>query len=213
MSRRMQTVAVAFVAWLAAGTIAQAQPSPTPTPEPPPAATSSPPPPEPAPPEQTPAPAQSDDPFGEPVMLTPKTIVYSKGNGTWDHAFEILLDAYKSLHAFLDKHDIKPAGPAMTIYTSVNDLGFSFHAAVPIAEEINDPPKGDIEIGRSPEGRALKFTHRGNYDSMDNTYEAITNHLDEHRLEARDLFVEEYRTDLLKTPEEQLIIDIFVPLK
>ena len=30
---------------------------------------------------------------------------------------------------------------------------------------------------------------------MDNTYEAITNHLDEKKLEAKDTFIEEYITD------------------
>ena len=35
----------------------------------------------------------------------------------------------------------------------------------------------------SPEGKALKFVHRGSYDNMDNTYEAITNHLDDKKLE------------------------------
>ena len=48
---------------------------------------------------------------------------------------------------------------------------------------------------------------------MDNTYEAITNHLDEKRLEAQDVFVEEYQTDLLKTPENELVVNVYVPLK
>ena len=74
----------------------------------------------------------------------------------------------------------------MTIYTSADDTGFQFQAAVPVDEEPKDPPRGDIEVGKSPAGRALKFVHRGSYDSMDDTYEAITDHLDEKRLEAQD---------------------------
>ena len=66
---------------------------------------------------------------------------------------------------------------------------------------------------KSPEGKALKFVHRGSYDNMDNTYEAITNHLDDKRLEAKDLFIEEYVTDPLKTAEDKLVINVFVPLK
>jgi effector-binding domain-containing protein len=165
----------------------------------------------PAPPAAKPAPEA--EPFGEEIMLVEKTIVFLKGNGTWDNAFETLLDAYKSLYAFLDKQGVKPAGPAMTIYTGADDTGFTFQAAVPIAEDFKDPPKGDIAIGKSPAGKALKFVHRGSYDSMDNTYEAITNHLDEKQLEARDLFVEEYQTNLLTTPENKLEIFILVPLK
>ena len=43
-----------------------------------------------------------------------------------------------------------------------------------------------MSVGQSPEGKALKFVHRGSYDNMDNTYEAITNHLDDKKLEAKD---------------------------
>ena len=48
---------------------------------------------------------------------------------------------------------------------------------------------------------------------MDSTYEAITNFLDEKRLEARDLFVEFYLTDPLTTPEDNLVIEVYVPVK
>ena len=48
---------------------------------------------------------------------------------------------------------------------------------------------------------------------MDNTYEAITNYLDDKKLEARDTFIEEYVTDPLKVEEDKLVINVFVPLK
>jgi effector-binding domain-containing protein len=48
---------------------------------------------------------------------------------------------------------------------------------------------------------------------MDTTYEAITNQLDEKRIEAKDVFIEEYVTDPTKTPDEKLVVDIYVPIK
>ena len=42
---------------------------------------------------------------------------------------------------------------------------------------------------------------------MDTTYEAITNYLDEKQLEAKDLFIEEYVTDPLTTPEDKLVVE------
>jgi effector-binding domain-containing protein len=158
-------------------------------------------------------PSQSADPFGEEVTLTEKTILYMNGNATWDNAFETLVDAFKQLKTVLDRQGLKADGPSMTIYTSTDDTGFTFQAAIPIAEEPKDPPHGDIAVGKSPSGRALKFVHRGSYDSMDTTYEAITNHLDEKRLEAKDLFIEEYATDPVTTPEDQLVITVLVPIK
>ena len=48
---------------------------------------------------------------------------------------------------------------------------------------------------------------------MDSTYEAITNYLDDKQLEAKDLFIEEYVTDPVKTEPDNLVINVFVPIK
>jgi effector-binding domain-containing protein len=163
----------------------------------------------------TAAPAQPavKDPFGEEVTLPERKIVYLKGAGNWDSAFETLVDAFKSVYGYLEKEGIKPAGLPLTIYTQADDVGFEYEAAVPITQEPKVAPQGDIEIGQAPSGKALKFVHRGSYDAMDTTYEAITNYLDEKQLEAKDIFVEEYVTDPVKTPEEQLVVNIYVPTK
>ena len=42
---------------------------------------------------------RSKDPFGVEVTLTPKTIIFMKGNSTWDKALENLQDAFKSVYA------------------------------------------------------------------------------------------------------------------
>jgi effector-binding domain-containing protein len=163
----------------------------------------------------TPAPATPpSEAFGEEATLTAKPIVYVKGNGTWDNAFETITGAFKKLKAYIDKEGLKSDGAPLTIFTSTDDAGFQFEAAIPITEPPKNPPHGgDIAIGTSPEGRALKFVHRGSYDSLDNTYEAITNYLDEKRLEAKDMFIEQYVTDPLSTNEDDLVINVFVLIK
>jgi len=160
-----------------------------------------------------PSPLQPGDAFGEQVTLPERTIVYMKGHTNWDSAFDTLVDAFKSLREYLDKQDVKPAGPAITIYTQTDDTGFSYQAGLPIAQALKDPPKGDIAVGPAPTGKALKFVHRGSYDAMDSTYEAITNYLDDKQLEAKDLFIEEYATDPVKTAPDKLVVNVFVPVK
>jgi effector-binding domain-containing protein len=155
---------------------------------------------------------QAADPFGEELTLTPKTVVMLKGTANWDSAFETLTDSLKTLMTFLEKQGAKPAGSSMIVYTSTDDTGFTFLAEIPVEQDLKNLPK-DTSIGKSPDGKVLKFVHRGSYDNMDNTYEAITNHLDDKRLEAKDTFIEEYVTDPLKTEEDKLIINVFVPLK
>ena len=161
----------------------------------------------------SPSPLQPGDAFGEDVMLPERTIIYLKGHTNWDAAFETLVDAFKSLNEYLDKQGIKPNGQAMTIYTQTDDTGFSFEAALPVALAPANPPKGDIAVGKAPSGKALKFVHRGSYDAMDSSYEAITNYLDDKGLEAKDLFIEEYATDPVKSDPNKLVINVFVPVK
>lgn len=185
---------------------ASASPSPSATASPPPAAAQA--------PVTPPAATQTvtADAFGEEATLTPKKVLVTKGSANWDNAFDTLIDAFKGLSGSLDKQGIKPAGNGMIVYTSTDDNGFTFMAEIPIDQEPKALGKG-MSIGQSPEGKALKFVHRGSYDNMDNTYEAITNHLDEHKLEAKDTFIEEYLTDPLKTAEDKLVINVYVPLK
>ena len=175
--------------------------SPSPSPAVPPAAAAA-----------TPAPVQTADPFGLETTLEPKKVVMVKGTANWDSAFDTLVDAFKALNALLDKQGIKHAGNSMIVYTSTDDTGFTFLAEIPVEQDPKNLTK-DMSIGKSPEGKALKFVHRGSYDNMDNTYEAITNHLDDKKLEAKDTFIEEYLTDPLKTAEDKLVINVFVPLK
>jgi len=164
----------------------------------------------PAPPAANPATAE---PFAEDTTLTAKTIIYVKGNGVWDSAFETISGAFKKLKTYVDKEGLKADGPQMTIFTATDDTGFSYQAAVPIAEAPKSPPRGDISVGKSPEGHALKFVHHGSYDELDNTYEAITNYLDEKRLEAQDMFIEQYETDPVTSDGKKLTVDVLVLLK
>jgi effector-binding domain-containing protein len=162
---------------------------------------------------QTRVPTQSIDPFGQEVKLAPKIIVYVSGSGTWDKAYDVLIEAFKKVDAYLDGAGLKASGPAMTIYTSTDDSGFDYKAAIPLAEAPKPPLGKDIAVGQSPDGKVLKFMHRGSYDEMNQTYEAITNYLDEKGLDAKDLLIEEYVTDLVTAPQDMLVVNVFVPLR
>ena len=219
---RLAMVALVPVAAISLGIVAALAQSPPPAP--PAAATPATPAPAPsagpttAPPAATatpapaPAPVQTADPFGEETTLAPKTVVIMKGNANWDSAFDTLIASFNALSTLLDKQGIKPAGNSMIVYTSTDDTGFTFLAEVPVDQDPKDLTKA-MSMGKSPDGKALKFVHRGSYENMDNTYEAITNHLDDKKLEAKDTFIEEYITDPLKTAEDKLVINVYVPLK
>jgi effector-binding domain-containing protein len=209
-----------FPLWIAmlalAAILAEPQPSwaqssaPSPTPPAPAAKPDAPPA---APAAPAPGTASEKDPFGEDTTLTAKPIVYVKGTGNWDNAYETITGSLKTLKAYVDKAGLKTDGEPMTIFTATDDTGFQYQAAIPVTEPPKTPPQGGIAVGVSPEGHALKFVHRGSYDGLDNTYEAITNYLDERRLEAKDMFIEQYVTDPLSTNEERLVVNVLVLVK
>jgi effector-binding domain-containing protein len=197
MSFTRMAAAVAVSVLLCAQAAAQTQPNPMPPISDP----------------ASPSPLQPGDAFGLEVVLPERTIIYLQGHSNWDTAFDTIVDAFKSLNEYLAKQGIKSNGPAMTIYTETDDTGFNFRAAMPIAEAPKDPPKGDIAVGQAPSGKALKFVHRGSYDAMDSTYEAITNYLDDKQLEAKDLFIEEYVSDPTAADQKNLVVNVLVPIK
>jgi effector-binding domain-containing protein len=158
-------------------------------------------------------PAQPTDSFAEPTTLTAQTIVYVRGQGTWDNAFATISGAFKNLKTYTDKAGLKVDGLPMTIFTSTDDNGFDYEAALPIGDQPKVTPRGDVNIGQSPEGQALKFVHHGSYDDLDNTYEAITNYLDDQRLEAKDMFIEQYVTDPASSDGKNLTVNVIVLLK
>ena len=146
------------------------------------------------------------------VTMTEQPIVYLATTASWDKAFETIVDSFKKVYAYLEKEKIAPAGPPMTIYTSTDDKGFQFQAAVPVAAPPANLSDG-MAAGKSPAGKALKYVHKGSYDTLDATYEAITNQLDEKGLEAQEVFVETYLNDPRTTPDDQLAIEVYVPIK
>jgi effector-binding domain-containing protein len=161
----------------------------------------------------SPHPLKPGDAFGDEVTLPEQAIVYFRGHGTWDTAFETLVDAFASLNDYTQSKNSGATGNPMTIFTQTSDAGFDFLAALPIAAEPKSPPKGDIATGKAPSGRALKFTHRGSYESLDTTYEAITNYLDEKQIEAKENFIESYISGPLKAGNNDMVVEIYVPVK
>ena len=105
----------------------------------------------------------------------------------------------------------RPAGP-LTVFVETDDAGFSYQAMVPVESAAASRPNltPEIGFGRTPEGKAYQFLHRGPYETIDSTYETITAYLDAKGLVVKDVFVEEYLTDLTDRADDSLEINIFV---
>lgn len=148
------------------------------------------------------------------VAVASRPAAVLKGEGKWDESAKVLGAAIAKLNAATSKAGLAVNGRPIAVFTKTDDAGFQFEAMAPLAAA----PEGKttladgVTIGASPAGKALKFQHRGSYDEIDATYEAIAAYLDEKGLDTKDVIIEEYLTDF-KGDDATLDVDIYVLLK
>lgn len=166
-------------------------------------------------PAAVPAPAGQEDANIKTIELAARPVLTQHGSSNWEDGYKVIGDSLAKLRAAADKNKMKVSGRPIAVFVETDDGGFKYEAMLPV-----DAPAdakfdlgGDIALGQSPAGKAIKFPHRGAYDDIDSTYEAITAYLDEKGLEARNLFVEEYLNDGKDSSDMSLQVDIYVFLK
>lgn len=196
----------------------QATPSPV-TPDP----ATTPPPPAPAPDAAAAAPAApasgvlpSDEAvqaagFGDEVTLEARPALVLAGKTNWDDLYGTFRKAIADLTALATSRGAEASGPPMIRFVSSSDDSVDYEAILPV-RAIDKPAESyaPAKPGATPAGKALRFVHHGGYDTIEQTYDEITNHLDERSITAEDAFVEEYVRDPATTPETGLATFIYV---
>lgn len=179
----------------------------------PPPADAPPPPPglsTPAQPTLVPPPANAGD--VDEVTLPEKPGAIAGGRAQWDDAVKTLKETFGKLRIFLDGAGVKIAGRPVVLFLETDDTGFRYDALLPVeaAPAAGAAPPEGIRFGTTPSGKALRFVHKGPYDEIDSTYEAITAYLDAKAITVRDMFIEEYATDLTSGDDAGLEVYIYV---
>jgi effector-binding domain-containing protein len=191
-----------------AGPTPAATETPAPTPSPATSAT-------PAPSASPANPAGEGGSMGETIELVSRPAAAIEGKANRDEIYDAIMGSIGLIRTEIDKAGLKAAGRPIAIFLEADDVGFTYRAAIPL-ESI---PEGKtslseaVKLGRTPIGKAMRFEHRGAYDDIDATYEAITAYLDEKGIDAQDMFIEEYLNDVKTTDDPNLQVDIYVLLK
>jgi effector-binding domain-containing protein len=153
--------------------------------------------------------------MGETIELVPRPAALIEGRANRDEVFGAIIGSIGQIRTEIAKAGLKAAGRPIAIFLEADDVGFKYRAAIPL-ESI---PEGKtalsdaVTLGLTPVGKAMRFEHRGAYDDIDATYEAITAYLDEKGVDAQDTFIEEYLNDVKTADDPNLQVDIFVLLK
>lgn len=159
--------------------------------------------------------APADSLASQTIEVAARPVLMVRGQGKWEKPAATLSAALAKVTAAAAKAGLAPSGRPLVVFTQTNDNGFDFEAMTPLAQAPDDKiklPEG-VEAGASPAGKALKFEHRGSYDEIEATYEAITAYLDEKGLDTQNVFIEEYLTDLGAAEDANVDVDIYVFLK
>jgi effector-binding domain-containing protein len=199
--------------WLIAPGEAQTTPSPTPVATPTPTLS-----PTPMPttstPDATPTP-DSGASTGQTLELTARPAAYVEAKANRDEVFGAITGSLAMIRGELDKAGLKPAGRPIAVFLEADDTGFTYRAEIPIdaVPEGKTQLSPTVKFGQTPASKAMRFEHRGAYDDIDATYEAITAYLDEKGVDVQDVFMEEYLNDVKTSDDPNLQVDIYVLIK
>ncbi len=166
--------------------------------------------------EITPLPDQSvADPATTPFEIKAKPVALMRGKAKWEDGYKVIHDGFKTITDAMAAEKIAVVGKPWAVFIETNDADFKYEIMVPVEKvpEGKTNITADIVFGLSPAGKVLKFQHRGAYDDIDSTYEAITAYLDEKGFESKDLFAEEYLNDAKGSDDASLQVDVYVYLK
>jgi effector-binding domain-containing protein len=149
--------------------------------------------------------------FADDVTLEGKPALVRAGKTTWDDLYGAFRGAIAELKAVAAREGAEITGPPMVRFVSSSDDAVDFEAILPVKDAAKPANAyAPAAPGTTPAGKALRFVHHGGYDTMEQTYDEIANHLDERNIVAEDAFVEEYVRDPDTTPETAMAIFIYV---
>ena len=137
------------------------------------------------------------------------------GAAKWEDGYKAITAALAKARAAVLKANLKEGGRPVVAFVDTDDDNFKFQAMIPL----DAPVAATVDLGaeakpaETPAGRAIKFQHRGAYDDVDSTYEAITAFLDEKGYIAQNIFVEEYLNDPKGADDSALEMAIYVFIK
>ena len=127
---------------------------------------------------------------------------------------DVMGEAFGTMDTFFGRSGVRPAGRPLAVYHDWDkgsgkmkvDLGF------PVAASDTPKATGEVHAGRTPAGQALKAVHRGPYPKLQETYSELEGHLLKAGIPTPSTAWEIYVSDPGKTPPDELLTEVYMPL-
>lgn len=145
------------------------------------------------------------------------TIAYftgSSGSGTEDIG-AALGAAYGRVAMFISANRLQMNGPPIAIRNYWDERGYGFDAGIPVSgtPARGAGPDSPVRMGETYGGRVVRAVHVGPYSEHPETYAIIDAFIVAHKLEANGRSWDVFVSDPGSSPEEELITEIYYPVK
>jgi effector-binding domain-containing protein len=146
-----------------------------------------------------------------------QTIAYSTGSSGRD-SVEIsaaLGAAYGKVAVFVTANGMQLAGQPLAITNYWDERGWGFDAGIPVSgvPMRGAGPDSPVRMGETYGGRVVRAVHVGPYTSLAATYEKAQAFATAHGLEHNGRSWEVFVSDPGNTPEDELVTEIYYPVK
>ena len=141
------------------------------------------------------APPPLDPGTPDEVVMVSHPALILRGQARWDDGYGALAQAFATLREQSQRLGVKETGYPLAVFVETDDQGFKYEAELPVDSLPAQRPAdlaAELRFGATPEGKAIRFVHRGAYDEIDSTYEAVSAYVDVKGFEVKDTLIEEY---------------------
>lgn len=152
----------------------------------------------------------------ESVELVAGPLVYVTGVTTADQAAPTLAAAFARLRSFFTANGLKEAAAPLAITREFNDetKQWQFEAAlVPEQSEVPIPASGEVRVGVSYAGKALRLFYKGPHADMDDAYNQLIAFKTAAGLEDNGASWEQYLSAPVPAADADPVTHIYWPVK
>lgn len=155
--------------------------------------------------------AAPDKGFTE-IQLKPVPVLSLEGEGAWSELAKNINDMTVLLEKTAKEQNLTVRGLPMMSFIETRQNSYHYEFMLPLAD-IPKPepilPEG-MRFSLSQAGKAFKFAHKGTYNTIEKTYEAISTFMNSKNIPIKNIYIEEYEAMTDAKSGQPVVVNIYV---